>query len=156
MTAYTDGKTGWLMTPQGLQPMPPPVMDQARGEAFRQLIPLVLSDRDASRVVTVSGPQSVQITGPGNQSVTLELGADGLPAKLIYEAQGAGGKPSKIEAVYSDWREVDNVKLPFKSTITQDGRKFGDLVTSELKLNNGFKPEELARKPEAPKPAATK
>ncbi len=153
VTAYTDGISGWLMTPQGFQPMPGPVVEQARGEAFRQIVPLILSDRDPLRVVTVSGPEAVQITAVGGMAATIELAADGLPAKLTYETPGAAGKPSKVESAYGDWRDVDNVKLPFKITVTQDGRKFGDLITSDLKLNNGFKPEDLAKKPEAPKSA---
>jgi zinc protease len=156
VTAFTDGTSGWLMTPQGLQPMPQPVIEQARGEAFRQIVPLVLSDRDPSRVVTLVGPQSIQITAAGGAAATLEIAADGLPTNLIYETPGAPGKPSKVEAAYSDWRDVDNVKLPFRITVTQDGRKFGDLITSELKLNNGLKVDDLAKKPEAPKPVAAK
>jgi len=56
--------------------------------------------------------------------------------------------------VYGDWRAVDNIKLPFKMSVAQDGRKFGDLITMEIKLNSGLKPDELAKKPDPPKPPA--
>src|ERR1700730_2972191 len=45
ITAYTDGKSGWVATPQGLQTMPAEVLKQAQGELFREPYPLMLSDR---------------------------------------------------------------------------------------------------------------
>ncbi len=43
IVVYTDGKTGWLSTPQGAMPMPAEVLKQAQGEIFRDLIGLMLS-----------------------------------------------------------------------------------------------------------------
>jgi hypothetical protein len=42
--------------------------------------------------------------------------------------------PVRVEMRYSDWREVDGVKLPFKITQTMPGLKFVFTVT-ELKHN---------------------
>jgi hypothetical protein len=155
VVAYTDGASGWLVTPQGAMPMPGAVLEQARGEMFRQLIPLVLSDQDASRTIAAAGPNAITISGKDGV-VTLEFAESGLPAKLLYEAPGAAGKPAKLEAVYGDWREVGDVKLPFNMGVTQDGRKFGDLLTTQIRLNSHLTPEELARRPEPEKPAPPK
>ncbi len=155
VVAYSDGASGWLVTPQGAQPMPAPVLEQAHGEVFRLLIPLILSDRDPARGVTIASPETVQITD-GSNTITLEIGPTGLPTKMTYDAPGAAGKPSKIESIFADWRDVGNVKLPFKTTITQDDRKFGDLITSEIKVNNGFTPEDLAKRPDPTLPALPK
>ena len=55
--AYSDGKTGWLSMPQGVIPMPAPVLKQAQGEIFREWVTLILSDRDATRTVSAAGPE---------------------------------------------------------------------------------------------------
>ena len=65
MTVYTDGKTGWLVTPQGTMNMPAEVLKQARGDIFRELAPLMLSTRDASRTVNAVGDNAVEISGGG-------------------------------------------------------------------------------------------
>src|SRR5438045_9697987 len=52
--AYTDGKAGWLATPQGVMPMPAPVLKQAQGELFRNLLHVILADRDASLKVNAT------------------------------------------------------------------------------------------------------
>ena len=48
-SVYSDGTTGWLSTPQGMMGMTPAVQKQVHGEVFRQIPPLVMSDRDPDR-----------------------------------------------------------------------------------------------------------
>jgi zinc protease len=149
IVAYSDGKSGWLSMPQGLLPMPPPVLKQAQGEIFREWITLAMSDRDSSRTVAATGPNAVEISSADGQSARLEFDAGtGLPGVLIYKETGVGGPPSEIRETFSDWRDVDGIKLPFKALIEQNGKKTGEASVSEIKLNTGIKPEELSMKPE--------
>jgi zinc protease len=149
IVAYSDGKSGWLSTPQGLMPMPPQVLKQTQGEIFREWITLALSDRDPSRTVTAAGPTAVEISSADGQSAQVEFdAATGLPGVMIYKETGMGGPPSEIRETFSDWRDVDGIKLPFKVTIEQNGKKAGEAAVSEIKLNTGLKAEELSKKPE--------
>jgi len=147
IVAFSDGKSGWLALPppQGLKPMPAPVLKQAQGEIFRQWLTLILSNRDASRTVNAVGPNAVEISA-GGESVRVEFDeATGLPVRQIY-TEGA-----EVRATYSDWREVAGVKLPFKATIEQNGKKMADVSVSEIKLNTGLNADELSKKPEPAK-----
>jgi zinc protease len=144
ITAYTDGKSGWLALPppRGLTPMPPDVLKQAQGQIFREWLPLMLSDRDPSRTVTAVGPNAVEISGAG-ESVRVEFDeATGLPLRQIYKS------PSDVKETYTDWRDVDGVKLPFKAEIERDGRKMADVSVSEMKLNTGLTADELSKRPD--------
>ena len=148
IVAYFDGKAGWLSLPQGVLPMPPQVVKQAQGEIFREWVPLVLSDRDASRTVVALGPNAVEISGAEGENVRIEIdSATGLPARQLYKETNMGGPPSEVTETFSDWRDVDGVKLPFKVLIEQNGKKTGEAAVSEIKLNSGLKPEELSMKP---------
>jgi zinc protease len=148
IVAYFDGKAGWLSLPQGVLPMPPQVVKQAQGEIFREWVTLVLSDRDASRTVVASGPNAVEISGAEGENVRIEIdSATGLPARQVYKETNMGGPPSEVTETFSDWRDVDGVKLPFKVLIEQNGKKTGEAAVSEIKLNSGLKPEELSVKP---------
>jgi hypothetical protein len=149
IVAYSDGKAGWLATPQGLMPMPPQVLNQARGEMFREWITLALSDRDSSRTVAAASANAVEISSADGQSAQVEFdAATGLPSVLIYKETSMGGPPSEIKETFSDWRDVDGIKLPFKVQIEQNGKKAGEAAVTEIKLNTGLKPEELNKKPE--------
>jgi zinc protease len=146
--AFTDGKTGWLSTPQGLLPMPGPVLKQVQGEVFREWVTLVLSDRDPSRTVSAVGPNAVEILDAAGDSVQVDFDpATGLPVSQSFKQAGITGPPSDVKEVFSDWRDVAGIKLPFKIALDQSGRKTLSAV-SEIKLNTGLKAEDLSKKPE--------
>ena len=147
MTVYTDGKTGWLVTPQGTMNMPAEVLKQARGDQFRELAPLMLSTRDASRTVNAVGDNAVEISG-GGLSVRVEFDpATGLPSRQTYQEPGPTGAPSEVVETMSDWRDAGGVKMPFEIVLEQGGRKAGEAVVSQYRFNTGLKTEDLAKKP---------
>ncbi len=145
--AYTDGKTGWMSTPQGVQPMPAEVMKQAQGEIFREPYSLLLSDRDASRTVNAIGENTIEIAG-GGLSVRIDLDpATGLPARQMYTDIGSGGAPAQTTDIFSDWREVAGIKLPFKAIQQENGMKTLEVTVSEFKINSGLTTAELSKRP---------
>ncbi len=147
ISAYTDGKTGWLVTPQGVMAMPAAVLKQAQGELFRNPFRLLLSDRDSSVQVNAVGKNTVEISAADGTSVRMEFDeSTGLPARQTYQEAGQAG-PSQVEEIFADWREVSGLKVPFKVTIQQGGKKFADVTVQEYKFNSGLKAEELSKKP---------
>jgi hypothetical protein len=142
-TVYSDGATGWMITPQGPMGMSPAVLKQVHGEVFRQIAPLVMSDRDAERTVNYLGEGKLDISAKDGESVQLEVDEKtGVPSKIIYQGgQGA------VEQVYSDWREVGGIRLPFAWTVIQGGKKFASVTVAEYKVNSGLTKEEISKKP---------
>jgi hypothetical protein len=126
------------------------VLKQAQGEIFREWVSLMLSDRDAARTVSAAGPKSVEISSADGFSVRVEFEeATGLPVRQFYKEAAMGG--AEVKQTFSDWREVDGIKLPFKVLMEQNEQKVGEVAISEIKLNTGITPEELSRKPEPAK-----
>lgn len=145
--AFWDGQTGWLATPQGTIPLPPPVQQQIQGEVFRRYNVLLLSDRDPERTVNAVGENAVEITNKSGESVQVEFDpATGLPAKLIYQSPGMGGAPAQTTTTFSDYKSVAGVQFPHKIVQEQAGRKTEGTVTSVV-LNSGLTAEELSKKP---------
>jgi len=146
-SVYSDGTSGWLAGAQGVQNLTPPVLKQIRGEAFRQLPALVMSDHDANRTVNYAGEGVVEISSKDGESVRLSVDEKtGIPAKVAYQQSPAEGG-SAVEEIFSDWRDVDGIRLPFQWTVMQGGKKFAGVTVQDYKINSGLTPEVLAKKP---------
>lgn len=146
---YTDGKTGWLSTPQGVQPMPAEILKQAQGELFRELFAVMLSDRDPSRTVNAVGENAIEISAAnGGLRLTIDFDpATGLPAREVYTEPGQNGAPAETTDIFSDWREVAGIKLPFKAIQQENGMKMLEATVSEYRINSGLAAAELSKRP---------
>jgi hypothetical protein len=145
---YSDGKAGWQSTPQGMEPMPADVLHAAKGVIFRQTATLLLSDRDASRLVKAIGDNAVEISTTDGLSVRLEFDpATGLLARHLYTETSANGSPRERVEELSDWRDVGGVKMYFKGVLRENGAKMLELIVSEWKVNSGLTAEQLSGKP---------
>lgn len=140
---YSDGTSGWMITPQGPMGMSPAVIKQVRGEVFRQIAPLVMSDRDPDRTVNYLGDGKLEITAKDGERAQLEVDdKTGMPTKISYE-----GGQGLVDQVYSDWRDVGGLRLPFAWTVMQGGKKFATVTVAEYKVNSGLTKEEIGKKP---------
>ena len=146
VSAYTDGKSGWMQTPQGNMPMPAQVLKQAQGEMFRDLLHVMLADRDSAVEVNAISADTVEISA-GGHSVKLQFDpSTGLPAHEMYQQAGPGGM-LQIDDVLSDWRDAGGLKMPFKIATMQNGSALRESVVSDYQFNTGLKAEDLSRKP---------
>ncbi|HTS60842.1 MAG TPA: pitrilysin family protein [Candidatus Acidoferrales bacterium] len=148
VAAYTDGKIGWIAAAQGWGPLVGPQQKQVMGDLFRSWFRLLLSDRIEGRTVNAIDSASVEITDSTGQEARVEFDPDtGLPRRVTYDTPHALGAPVYTEDLFEEMREVDGIKMPFKITINQAGRRFAEATVSEYKLNTGLKVMDLARRP---------
>ena len=146
---YSNGKSGFLSTPQGVQPMPAEALKQTQGELFREPYALMLSDRDDSRIVNAVGENTVEVAAAnGGLKVTVAFDpATGLPTREDYMEPGQNGAPAETADIFSDWREVAGIKLPYKAIQLENGMKMLEVTVSEYKINNGLNVAELSKRP---------
>jgi hypothetical protein len=143
--AFTDGASGWQTTPEGIAPMSPEVLKQTQEELSRRLLHLVLADRDGSLAVEAAEKNTVRIARPSGEALRMEFDEyTGLPVKESYSA---GRDGVEMIQTFSDWRDVDGIKMPFRITFEQGGQNFADAVVDEYKFNSGVKPEDVSRIP---------
>jgi zinc protease len=142
---YSDGKTGWAATPQGVVPVPDAQMKQVTFETFRIWPALMLSDHDPNRVVTEAGGGKVEISDRNGRSVLLTFDpATGLPESETYAAPGGNGD---VQEAYADWQDVGGVKFPHKITLIQGGHHYADVTVSTESVNQHLTLEQISKKP---------
>ena len=146
ITVYCDTKTGWMVGPQGNIPMQAAVLQQVKGELFRT--PFLLLTPSPGKQFNAVSADTADITDADGNAARLTVGADGLPQKLTYLSTVMAGGASEVTEIYSDWREVSGVQLPYKILIEQAGKKYAEMKISGYRLNTGASPEDLARKPQ--------
>ncbi len=147
---YSDGKTGWMASPQGTQALPAALLNQVRGDLFRVLFPLLLSDRDPARQVNLVGEGAIEISDAQGNSVRVEADPrTGLPAKRIYQSSAMGG-PTEVEETISEWLDDGGLKLPRRIAIRQGGKPFAEVTIREWRVVTGnatTSVEELSKQP---------
>jgi len=150
-----DGASGWMSGPMGIQDVPPPALKELRSSLKRLLFNLYLSGEKEGATVSHLGTEQldgkpVEIIHYTDEEDTFKLYFDQqshLLVKLAYRSMdpftGAG---VDAEEIYSDYRDVSGLRYPFHAVILQSGKRFADLMLSELKINAGVD-ENLFKKP---------
>jgi len=148
VTVFSDGKSGWMQSPQGMMPIPPPVAQQIHQEMFRNMISLALSDSVLGRTLNAVDANTVEIAEAAGNKVRLTIDtATGIPARISYMTSPMAGAPMEVVETYSAWKAVNEVMLPFEYVIEQAGKKFAEGKITSYRLNSGLKIEDLSKKP---------
>jgi hypothetical protein len=137
-----DGRTGWIATPLAVvrkYELGGSERDGARLDAqlsFPAQIKQVLSDLRVGPPTTIDDKdvQVVQGNGPNGTLATLCFDeASGLLMRMVrYTRSPIGRVPTQVD--YSDFRDVDGIKFPFRWTFTWlDGRD--NFEVGDVKLN---------------------
>jgi hypothetical protein len=87
----------------------------------------------------------IQIRSKQGQQVDLYLDSSGQVLKKQYPGQAITGSAPQVEELLEDFREVSGIRVPFKVTVFQGGKKFSEMQVTGCRYNTGLKPEELAK-----------
>ena len=154
MTVFLQGDSGWMNTPQGQGPMPEPQVKEVRAALFRMTETLLLSAGQAGRTVNfVQQDQAggktadvIEISSTAAGSIRLWVDSEsGGVLKSFHQGSAAGGGPAGIEEIYSDYREVDGIRIPFETQVNQNGKEFAVLTLTEVIYNSGLDAETLSK-----------
>ena len=152
-----DGKAAWMAMGPRARDLPP----QMNAEYERDLLLLgglgLYQRVQAGQVeAAFTGEEDVE----GQKLLAADWNAPSGKVKLYcdpatrllvgarYTARSPQGSTETLE-VWSDFRDVEGVKVPFRSVTYQDGAKFADQTLKEMKLNAPIDPA-LFSKPPAP------
>jgi zinc protease len=148
ISSYFDGQFGWITVPGGSIPLTGLTLQQIQGNLFRQYQLLLQGGTLPGTSVNAVDDQTVEISGPSGQWARIVLdAATGLPLKIRYDAVSKAMPPPVTEEVWSDFRDVAGIKMPFKITISEGGRKYADVTIADFRANTGLKLKDLDKRP---------
>jgi hypothetical protein len=139
ITAF-DGRAGWLGFSHGPpHEMTGPEVSGARMDAdfhFALRLKQIFSQLRVERPEKVGDQETYLVLGvnPGQPPVRLYLSQQtGLLVRLVrYVETPLGRNPTQID--YADYRDVDNIKVPFRWTLARPGARF-TIQVDEIQQN---------------------
>jgi zinc protease len=145
-SVYCDGKAGWVSNGTNSTLLSGVQLQQMQSDVFRVFFPLLLSDRAAGRKVNALDENMVEISDSDGHLAKVVLDANGLVKNVQYEAVTVDGQLSVIDT-YSDYRDVNGIKVPHQVDILVGGKKFQTIHVTNVRLNTGLKIQDLERRP---------
>jgi len=144
MSQLLNGDQAWIISPQGTRPAPEQMKEQLQSNLWHNVSYLYANADQEGLKVQQLGKEDVDgadcevlyITPKGVRGFKLFLdAATHLPVKMSFQGMSMMGTPAATEQIFSDYREVGSVKLPFKFVTNQEGKKAQEALASEILIN---------------------
>ena len=143
MTMVVTPAEAFMNTPRGIQPLP----DSRRAELVKSMSrePLLLFQKraDPGFSAMYSGTEEIasakaDVVAVALQGETVRFSvetATGRVLRVSYKGTGPGGVPGERTSIYSDYRDVSGVMLPWKTEILFNGEPAGSVIVEDLAVN---------------------
>jgi zinc protease len=146
MVQAYDGTVGWMSAGGQTREIPASQSGDFTNGLFRNSISLLQHFEDAGYTVQALG--QVEVDGKPAEGVAVSDPARKLQCKVYIDpatglivrkdfTASVMGPPAASEEVYSDYRDADGVKIPYKTVLSQGGKKKIDQDVANVKINPG-------------------
>ena len=141
--AYNAGKA-WVKSPAGVQDAPPPMVAEFAAGVRRDMIPLLIDAAEGRLTVRAFPDQKgrdgrkmsvLEMSGPGVDRVRLYIDDQMLVAGQAYTRTDPTGRRILSEEVFSDYRVVDGIRVPFEAELLQNGQPILRRTLTKVVLN---------------------
>ena len=150
-----NGKKAWLQAAGETMELKGEELDDIKeelhAEHIQTLVPL-LKDKaytlDALGEIKINGRPAVgvRVTSKGHKDVNLYFDkATGLLTRSERRALDDNKKEVAEETFYSDYKDVDGVKVPMKLVVHHDGKKYVEMEITEHRFLDRIDDSEFAR-----------
>jgi zinc protease len=153
--AYNSG-AAWEKSPAGVRDAPPAMRDDFAAGVRRDIMPLLIGATEGRLDVRLlpdeprpdgSRARVLEISGAHVEPVRLFINDRMLIAGQVYTRPGPSGKPVRSEEVFSDYRPVSGLQVPFEARLFQNGRVVMTRTVTSVRFNEAV-PDTLFAKPQ--------
>jgi len=146
----------FMNTPQGVQPIPESQREDSMKSMRRNPLYLLKARNEENLVAAAMGQE--EFAGQAADMLHVEYMGDSLTLALDpgngqclgmkFQGKNFTGAPGELIQVFSDYRDVNGLQIPFKVVSTYNGEPFLDTTLTEITVNGPITEETFAR-PEA-------
>jgi hypothetical protein len=155
-----DGQVGWMTMGGQTREIPPAQAGELTSGLFRNSVSLLQNFESAAYTVQALGP--LEVEGKQLEGIAVSDPVRKLQVKVYVDpatnlilrkdfTASIMGPPAETEESYADYRDVGGVKMPFKTVLSQGGKKKVEQTVDAIKMNPGV--EDSAYKKPASEPA---
>jgi zinc protease len=139
---YNAG-TAWMRDPAGVHDVPPEMRDEFGASVRRDTIPVLIASAEgklALRLLPDEGAEGrvlkvLEISGPQLPAVRLYIDSQNFIARQSFSTPGPDGKPIQADEVFSDYRSVTGVQVPFRADVRRGGQVILSRTLTNVALN---------------------
>jgi zinc protease len=139
--AYNAGEA-WVKDLGGVSAAPAAMRNDFAATARRDTYPLLIAAAEGRLVLRIldeakrDGELKVlEVSGENLAATRLYIDANFRIARQSYTASGPDGLPMKIEEIFTDYRAVDSVSVPFKASVLSNGRLIIERTIKSVSFN---------------------
>jgi hypothetical protein len=134
----------WLSDPSGVHDAPALMRSGFAASVKRDTIPLLVAASEGgvtARSLPDEGREGrtyrvLELSGESlASSVRLYVDSAGMIARQSYSEPGPAGRLLQVEEVFSDYRTVDGLQVPFRAELRHNGRPILERVLSTVTIN---------------------
>jgi hypothetical protein len=149
---YNSG-SAWVRDPSGLHEPPAPIRDDFANSVRRDTIPMLIAASEGRYAVLLLPEEGrdgrtlrvLEISGSQLQPVRLFIDSQGQIVRQAFMSPAPGGRTVQVEEVFSDYRKVEGVLVPYKAELVHDGRPILTRTLRSVALNAPVDEEIFAR-----------
>jgi len=139
---YNAG-TAWVRDPAGVHDVPPEMRDEFGASVRRDTIPVLIASAEgklALRLLPDEGADGrvlkvLEISGPQLPGVRLYIDNQNFIARQSFSTTGPDGKSIQADEVFSDYRSVTGVQVPFRADVRRGGQVILSRTLTNVSLN---------------------
>ena len=140
--AYNSG-TAWVKDPAGVSAAPPAMRNDFAATVRRDTFPLLIAAAEGKVTVRQLPEEGsggavqkvLEVSGTGLEPVRLYIDREYRIVRQTYTTPGPDGRPSKAEELFSDYRKVNGIDVPFRASVLRDGQKILDRTLKSVTFN---------------------
>jgi outer membrane lipoprotein-sorting protein len=144
---YNDGQA-WMKDPRGVHDVPAGMAEEFSASVRRDMIPMLIGAAEAQLTLKSLGEDAregqvlriLEISGEVLQPVKLYIDPKGLIARQVFTTTGPDGKPLEAEEVFSNYRNIEGIQVPFKAEVRRNGRSILERTLTGVKFNTDVPP----------------
>jgi zinc protease len=153
-TQVFNAGRAWVKNPRGVQDAPPPMAADFAASVRRDIIPLLIEAAEGRLTVRKLPDQSaegrpvqvLELSGPQLDRVRLFIDQQMLIVGQAYTVAGPASQPILSEEVFSDYRFVNGIRVPFETRLLQNGQQVIKRTITKVTFNEHV-PDNLFNRP---------